>query len=149
MSVTELRRELERLGVRLEVRGDQLAFHPTSALADDMVQQLRTHKADLVALLTTTTSSEPFTNGQETSSFQTEEDEDECPAAHFELQEIDWNTPCSCGSLELWETVGGDWRCLRCHPPEASRRLRALAERIRQRSANRARLRHVPPKRPD
>jgi hypothetical protein len=135
MSVVELRCELDRLGVRLEVRGDQLAFHPASALAPAMVEQLRAFKSEMVALLANMTPSEPLTRDQETRSHQT--DDDERLGAIVELEEIEWHTPCDCGSLELWETVEGDWRCLRCHPPAASRRFRALAQRIGLRSRNR------------
>jgi hypothetical protein len=30
-----------------------------------------------------------------------------------------------CGSLELWQTLTGNWRCLHCDPPTTSRRLAA------------------------
>jgi len=37
---------------------------------------------------------------------------------------IDPPAPCQkCGSLELWETLARNWRCLRCDPPTKSRRL--------------------------
>ncbi len=46
--------------------------------------------------------------------------------------------PCvQCGGLELWQSVAGDWRCLRCDPPMAARRLAYAAERIRKRNAHR------------
>jgi len=46
-----------------------------------------------------------------------------------------------CGSLELWQSVAGSldglepgwWRCLKCEPPNTSRRLRRTVERIRAR----------------
>lgn len=47
--------------------------------------------------------------------------------------------PCvQCGGLELWQSVAGDWRCLRCDPPTAARRLAEAAERIRRRAIRRA-----------
>ncbi len=46
--------------------------------------------------------------------------------------------PCAqCGSLELWQSTDGDYRCLRCDPPKAARRLARAAERIRMENANR------------
>ena len=42
--------------------------------------------------------------------------------------------PCGqCGSLELWQTMTGRWRCMKCDPP--TRALEALeqVQRIRQR----------------
>lgn len=33
--------------------------------------------------------------------------------------------PCpACGTLELWQSVAGNWRCQRCDPPETSRHLK-------------------------
>lgn len=42
--------------------------------------------------------------------------------------------PCSlCGSLSLWQTAAGTWRCCRCEPPTKAATLRDLAETIRRR----------------
>jgi phage N-6-adenine-methyltransferase len=35
-----------------------------------------------------------------------------------------------CGTLRLWQTLAGNWRCLRCDPPTTARRLRKLAARL-------------------
>lgn len=44
-------------------------------------------------------------------------------------------TPCpKCGTLELWQTLADNWRCLYCDPPTTARRLAELAARIRRRS---------------
>ena len=38
--------------------------------------------------------------------------------------------PCpECGTLELWQSLAGNWRCLRCDPPTKARRLQELAAR--------------------
>lgn len=43
--------------------------------------------------------------------------------------------PCSdCGSLKLWETLAGTWRCVHCHPPTTSIEALQQAERIRGRN---------------
>jgi len=40
--------------------------------------------------------------------------------------------PCSeCGTLELWQTLAGNWRCLRCDPPTTARRLRERAAQVK------------------
>ena len=40
--------------------------------------------------------------------------------------------PCpECGTLELWQTMAGNWRCLRCDPPTKSQRLRNRATRLK------------------
>lgn len=42
--------------------------------------------------------------------------------------------PCpECGSLELWQTLAGNWRCLRCDPPTTAHRLLEQVQRIRRR----------------
>jgi len=44
---------------------------------------------------------------------------------------IDPPDPCpECGTLELWQTLAGNWRCLRCDPPTKARRLRERAARL-------------------
>ncbi len=49
--------------------------------------------------------------------------------------DVDELAPCSiCGTLELWQTLAGNWRCLHCDPPTTSRRLAALSARIRRRT---------------
>jgi hypothetical protein len=37
-----------------------------------------------------------------------------------------------CGSLELWQTLAGTWRCLRCDPPIHARRLEEKARQLRE-----------------
>jgi hypothetical protein len=44
--------------------------------------------------------------------------------------------PCGkCGSIELWKSMAGTWRCLNCDPPSVARRLRRRAEELRRRYA--------------
>lgn len=43
-------------------------------------------------------------------------------------------TPCpKCNSLELWQTLAGNWRCLWCDPPIESRRWAERAAELRNR----------------
>ena len=60
-------------------------------------------------------------------------------------------TPCpKCGTLELWQSAAGDifgltsgrWRCMKCDPPTAARRLAEAAERIRRRANRTTDTRH-------
>ena len=56
---------------------------------------------------------------------------DGCPTDSIDPNEL---TPCStCGTLELWQTLVGNWRCQRCDPPATARRLRELSRRLRTR----------------
>ena len=55
--------------------------------------------------------------------------------AREQLEEIDPDdlTPCPvCDSLELWQNPIGDWRCLRCDPPDTARRIKETAKRLRE-----------------
>lgn len=54
--------------------------------------------------------------------------------------------PCpECGSLDLWQAAAGDlfgltpgrWRCMKCDPPTAARRLKQLVGRIRRQADRR------------
>jgi hypothetical protein len=47
---------------------------------------------------------------------------------------IDPPLPCpKCGSLELWESMAGSWRCMICDPPVAALRLLEHVEKLRAR----------------
>lgn len=51
MSARELLLDLDRLGIRLEAEGERLRFHPRSALTTDLLDRLKAHKAELLAML--------------------------------------------------------------------------------------------------
>jgi hypothetical protein len=63
-----------------------------------------------------------------------DEPADAAPTLSHADDELDtWPDPCaSCGSLELWQNVLGDWKCSKCEPPTLSRRLARVAQRIKQ-----------------
>ncbi len=39
----------------------------------------------------------------------------------------------SCGGLELWQSLTGNWRCLKCDPPTKAQRMYEKAEQLRKR----------------
>jgi hypothetical protein len=51
MSAAELLLDLGQLGIRLEADGDRLRYHPRSAVTLDLLDRLKAHKADLLAML--------------------------------------------------------------------------------------------------
>lgn len=51
MNAAELLLDLGRLGIRLEAHGDRLRYSPRSALTPDLLDRLKSHKAELLALL--------------------------------------------------------------------------------------------------
>ena len=60
------------------------------------------------------------------------------PKAEESIAVIDPPDPCpECGTLELWQTLAGNWRCLRCDPPTTAQQLRELAQQLRSRYAER------------
>ncbi|QDU95191.1 hypothetical protein Pla8534_30030 [Lignipirellula cremea] len=49
------------------------------------------------------------------------------------IEVIDPPDPCpNCGTLERWQSLAGNWRCMRCDPPAVALRLRERAEVIRR-----------------
>lgn len=59
MTAAELLAEFDRLGIRLEVDGHRLRYHPRSAATPDVLDRLRTHKAALLATLRLTSGGGP------------------------------------------------------------------------------------------
>jgi len=51
MSTAELLLDLGRVGIRLEADGERLRYCPRSALTPDLLDRLKAHKAELLALL--------------------------------------------------------------------------------------------------
>ncbi|GAA4435812.1 hypothetical protein [Bremerella cremea] len=93
-------------GIRLVVEGNRLRYHPKESINDDQVELLKTHKQQIICLLSRP---EPT-------------DEASWPDT------IDGHAlePCpKCGTLELWENLAGNWRCLRCDPPTRWRKFAA------------------------
>jgi hypothetical protein len=51
MNAAELLLDLGRLGIRLEADGERLRYFPRSALTPDLLDRLKAHKAELLAVL--------------------------------------------------------------------------------------------------
>ncbi len=106
-------------GIRLEAHGDRLRYSPRSAVTPDLAERMTAHKAELLALL------RPEADPVESTDHEAE-------SISEAMEIIDPPDPCpECGTLEQWQTVAGNWRCLRCDPPTKARRLRERADRLR------------------
>ena len=104
--VEKLQSELARLGVVVVASGGRLRYYPRGAVAPELVERLREHKAEVLEIL-----SDPWP----------EDDGDE-------------PDPCpQCGSLAAWETMTGRWRCLWCDPPKKAIAALERVEKIRRR----------------
>jgi len=161
MSAAELLSDLSRLGIQLEADGERLRYFPRSALTPDLLARLKAYKPDLLAMLRPAPDVMDDLRAAETRWIDESPD---CDLATEPIAEpigpdgwpvdcIDPNelTPCpNCGTLELWQSVAGDlfgltpgqWRCMRCDPPTAARRLAEAAERFRRRAHRRTNTRH-------
>jgi hypothetical protein len=122
MSVDQLMADLSRLGIKIEANGGRLRYSPRSAVTQDIMARLKAHKDELLAILRPDPEGKPL--GPD----------------GWPVDSIEPPSPCpSCGRLELWESAAGDlcglrpglWRCLMCDPPEAARRLRERAVRLK------------------
>jgi len=123
-AATDLLTDLGRLGVELVADGDRLRYRPQSALTPDLADRLRSHKAELLAILGSTVRPEAANLPIG-------------PGASIRWEEsIDPPDPCpGCGGLVFWWNVLGDRRCMKCDPPHPrARRLRQLAQQLRNKA---------------
>jgi hypothetical protein len=140
MNATELLSDLTRQGIRLEAQGERLRYFPRSAVTADLIERMKAHKGELLAMVAAKAGEAAGVSGRSVDHASkvvaTGAPEliksDVWPAGSIAPDAI---TQCSeCGSLELWQTVAGNWRCLRCDPPTVSRRLAERAAKIRKQS---------------
>ena len=102
---------LARLGIRIEAHGDRLRYSPRSAVTPELADRMKAHKGELLAILR-----------RDPEAGETDEG----------IEVIDPPDPCpKCGTLELWQSLAGNWRCLRCDPPTKARRPRERAARLK------------------
>ncbi len=103
--VEQLFEELARMGVVLVADSDRLRFYPRDKVTPELVKRLKEHKAEVLAIMA-----------------------DPWPEDYVEPD------PCpDCGGLELWETMTGRWRCMKCDPPTKTIKILERARQIRRR----------------
>jgi hypothetical protein len=152
--------DLVRLGIRIEALGDRLRYSPRSVVTPDLAERMKIHKGELLAVLRRDMDARTIdlTNATEVwrASLRRLEGDPRFPpnvmaalrvanaqwGDDLELTESDESIeiiappdPCSqCGTLELWQSMAGNWRCLQCDPPTASKRLMELRRARKHRS---------------
>ena len=111
MTALELLESLQQNGIELTAAGDKLRYRPKSAVPPELVEVMRSHKAELLALIN---------------------------ARDWQLGDpIEWDAEpepidCEkCQRFDCWWDATGRRRCLTCDPPTASRRWLAICEKIR------------------
>ena len=134
-TAADLLAELTELGIELVASGDRLRYRPRSAVTPDLVERLRIHKAELLAILGQSEGRDGATGGM--GALRGEHTLSVDPGEFLPIWRqhyIEPPEPCpGCGGLLYWWNVWGDRRCMTCDPPVAAMRLLERAERIRRR----------------
>ncbi len=149
--IADLLADCDAHGIRLGIADDNgLAIDaPKDALTPDLIARMKAHKADLLAVLRPAPDPAPVNQTDAAAVWQAALDRlesdplfppdvmedlraadavwaDYPEAGELEdegIEVIDPPDPCAeCGTLELWQTLAGNWRCLRCDPPTKARR---------------------------
>ena len=150
MTAITLLNDLTRLQIQLMADGDRLRYAPRSAVTPVLVEQIEAHKGELLEILryptagpavalheTATASpaaSEQLSGNPSTCDTTTESDfeppgPDGWPASCIDPDEL---TPCpECDTLELWQSLAGNWHCQNCDPPDKARQCRELAKQLK------------------
>jgi len=133
MTAAELLIELRSFDVVLTTSGgDALQVDaPVGALSAAVVEQIRRHKPELLRIVAANEAlnAPPVSEPDGT---EAEVESREGLVEHIDLAEL---APCpTCGTLELWQSMTGDWRCERCDPMTRGLAFVERAERIRQRT---------------
>jgi len=148
MSAAQLITDLARLGVRIEAHGDRLRYTPRSAVTPDLADRMKAQKGELLAILRCDSKASDIDLTNATAVWRAPLDRldgdllfppDEMEA--LRAADAQWGNdpkagdswedaieppdPCpKCRTLELWQSLAGNWHCLRCDPPVKARRLR-------------------------
>lgn len=146
MSAAQLMTDLARLGIRIEAHGDRLRYSPRSAVTPVLADRMKAHKGELLAILSPdaersaiqwceTAPRHEVQAALENALIEWDAivaESDGPPADLQSIEVTDPPDPCpKCGTLELWQSLVGNWRCLRCDPPTKARRLRERAARMK------------------
>ena len=140
MTLPALLDELEMAGIRLEPHGGWLDIDaPQGVVGAELLERLKRHKVELLALLTGPTPADDLPADSQQPHGDAAGDPDAAeepplgpdgwPADCVDPRDL---TPCAtCGRLELWQSLAGCWHCMRCDPPIKGRRLRELAAKLK------------------
>lgn len=151
MSAAQLISDPVRLGIRTEANGDRLRFAPRSAVTPYLTDQMKAYKDELLAILRRDSKamgidltgvpqvSQAAQCRPESDQLVLPDEIDRLVVAHagrvddLDVGKVDEAVevifppdPCpTCGTLELWQSMAGNWRCQRCDPPTRWREFQA------------------------
>ena len=150
MTAITLIKDLARLGIQLKADGDRLRYAPRSAVTPALVEQIKAHKGELLEILRNPTAcpemtlrdtasaspaaSEQLSGNPPTCDTGTEHDLGPLGPDGWPVNYVDpaGLTTCpQCDTLELWQSLAGNWHCQNCNPPDKARQLRELAQRLK------------------
>jgi hypothetical protein len=115
---------LNDLGVSATAEGGALRLRPASAISPDLMDDLRTHKAGLVALLTEPTTDQAQVPDTIARTTIRELERFLCAALQRPVSWADAAARpsrgcfCSCCKGQRWWGDARGWRCWQCHPPD-------------------------------
>jgi hypothetical protein len=111
--------DLDRLGIRIESRGEQLRYSPRSAMTPDLLGRLKAHKAELLAILRGETGDpglnpEPHTAPAGMVGGLIDDDDPFGPRLKIPQRDTGPEPVCRCGSTT--------WRDIPIHDGQSTRR---------------------------
>ena len=140
-SLPELLADCDARNIRLAATGDGglTIDAPQDALTPDLMGRLKAHKGELLAILRPAVAPNGATTTRAGSEAELAERQPGAAPEAMRWEDcLDPPAPCpECATLELWQTLAGNWRCLWCDPPIRARRLAELAGRIRRQKSRR------------
>ena len=136
MNATELLADLAEVGVEVVAQGNGLRYRPQDRVTPEMLERLKTHKGELLAILGPSGGFSPPCRADMLASGSSDVPGSSAVAGSAAEWDdcIEPPEPCpGCGGISFWWNPLGNRRCTTCRPPTAARKLRQRAERIRQR----------------
>lgn len=124
MSAAQLMVDLTQLGIHIMADGDRLRYLPRSAVTPDLAARIKSHKDVMLEILhqNPEISALDMIESLRAAAIQWVQDP-EAGEMDEEIEVIDPPDPCpKCGTLELWQSLTGNWHCSRCEPPTTTRR---------------------------
>ena len=131
--VARLLADLSGRGIELAAYGNRLRYRPRSALTPKLAERLRTHKAELLAILRHSGALGGPSLGSRCAGRKLAEHQSRVAVTPIRREAcIEPPDPCpNCDAIVFWWNGLGARRCLVCDPPTASIRLLGKAEQMR------------------